>query len=148
MVKESAFQSRSCKRHGFDPWSKKIPRAVEQLSPSTMTEPVLQSPETLTTEAHVPWSVGSTRAAPAMRSPCTTARESPREKQPRSNKDTTQPKINKQNHFLNGWTYFYNVYKIFRKKKQFCFHCITAYLRKLSKKAQINTPTNTIQHFP
>ena len=55
MVKEITFQCRICKRHGFDPWSKKIPYAVEQLSPCTaITEPVLQSPETATTEAHVP----------------------------------------------------------------------------------------------
>ena len=32
--KESAFQ---CRGHGFDPWSGKIPHAVEQLSPSTTT---------------------------------------------------------------------------------------------------------------
>ena len=31
-----------CKRHGFDPWSGKIPHAADQLSPSTTTaEPVL-----------------------------------------------------------------------------------------------------------
>ncbi|XP_061006717.1 zinc finger protein 124-like [Dama dama] len=32
------------RRHGFDPWSGKIPRAREQLSPcATITEPVLTS---------------------------------------------------------------------------------------------------------
>ena len=37
--KESACQ---CRRHGFDPWSRKIPHALEQLSPcATATEPVL-----------------------------------------------------------------------------------------------------------
>ena len=37
--KESACQ---CRRHGFDPWSKKIPHAYKQLSPSTTPpEPVL-----------------------------------------------------------------------------------------------------------
>ena len=31
-----------CRRHGFDPWSRKIPHAVEQLSPCAKTiEPVL-----------------------------------------------------------------------------------------------------------
>ena len=31
-----------CRRHGFDPWSGKIPHAAEQLSPcATTTEPVL-----------------------------------------------------------------------------------------------------------
>ena len=37
--KESACQ---CRRHGFDPWCRKIPRSVEQLSPcDTTIEPVL-----------------------------------------------------------------------------------------------------------
>ena len=37
--KESTCQ---CRRHGFDPWSGKIARAVEQLSPcATTAEPVL-----------------------------------------------------------------------------------------------------------
>ena len=37
--KESAY---NCRRRGFDPWSGKIPQAVEQLSPSGKTaEPVL-----------------------------------------------------------------------------------------------------------
>ena len=41
--KESACQ---CGRHGFDPWSEKIPHATEQLSPCVTTiEAVLQSPE-------------------------------------------------------------------------------------------------------
>ena len=31
-----------CRGHGFEPWSRKIPHAVEQLSPcATTTEPVL-----------------------------------------------------------------------------------------------------------
>ena len=35
-----------CKRHKFDPWSRKIPHVQKQLSPNTTTiEPVLQSPE-------------------------------------------------------------------------------------------------------
>ena len=33
-----------CRRHGFDPWSRKIPQATEQLSwCATTTEPVLQA---------------------------------------------------------------------------------------------------------
>ena len=39
-----------CGRHGFDPWSEKIPHATERLSPRvTTTEPVLQSPGRATT---------------------------------------------------------------------------------------------------
>ena len=44
-----------CRGHWFDPWSRKIPPAVEQLSPSTTTaEPTRQDPRAATTEAHVP----------------------------------------------------------------------------------------------
>ena len=40
-----------CRRHGFKPWSRKIPQAKEQLSPCTTTvEPVLWSPGATTTE--------------------------------------------------------------------------------------------------
>ena len=40
--KESACQ---CRRHGFDPWFRKILHAVEQLSSrATTTEPVLYTP--------------------------------------------------------------------------------------------------------
>ena len=47
--KESACQRR---RHKFDPWSGKIPQAVDQLSLcATTVEPVLYSPGTTTTEA-------------------------------------------------------------------------------------------------
>ena len=49
---ESACQ---CRGHGFEPWSRKIPRAAEQLSPcTTTTEPELWSPRATTTEARVP----------------------------------------------------------------------------------------------
>ena len=42
--KESAWH---CKRHGFDPWSQKIPHAEQQLSPRPTTAgPVLSSPDT------------------------------------------------------------------------------------------------------
>ena len=41
-----------CRGHGFNPWSGKIPHAVEQLSPwATATEPVLESPGIGTTES-------------------------------------------------------------------------------------------------
>ena len=44
-----------CRRHRFDPWSGKIPHAVEQLSPrATITETVLESPGTTASEAHTP----------------------------------------------------------------------------------------------
>ena len=44
--KESTCQ---CRRHGFNPWSRKIPQAAEQLSSSTTTVgPVLSSPGNLT----------------------------------------------------------------------------------------------------
>ena len=44
-----------CRGHGFDSWFRKIPHAVEQLSPwATTTEPVLWSPRTTTAEARVP----------------------------------------------------------------------------------------------
>ena len=46
----------SCRwRHEFDPWSRKIPYAAEQLSLCTTTiEPALWSPGTANTEAHMP----------------------------------------------------------------------------------------------
>ena len=50
-VIESALQ---CRGHRFDPWSGKIPRAMEQLSShTTTTDPVLQSLRTAATEACV-----------------------------------------------------------------------------------------------
>ena len=40
-----------CRRQGFDPWSRKTPHAVEQLSLCiTTTEPLFSSPRTATTE--------------------------------------------------------------------------------------------------
>ena len=56
--KESACQ---CSRHEFDPWSRKIPHAVGQLTPcATATEPVLWSSGAATTESYMPWSPSST----------------------------------------------------------------------------------------
>ena len=48
--KESACQ---CRGHGFDPWSRKIPRAVEQLSPGARNLQ-LRSPCAATTDVHAP----------------------------------------------------------------------------------------------
>ena len=48
-----------CRRHGFDPWPRRSPRAEEQLSPCTAAaEPVLQRPGAATTESlpHNYWS--------------------------------------------------------------------------------------------
>ena len=50
--KDSACQ---WKRHGFDPWPRKIPHATEQLSLcATTIEPVLLNPLSRTTEARCP----------------------------------------------------------------------------------------------
>ena len=67
-----------CRRHGSDPWSRKIPHATEQLSPcATTTEPVLQSLGTAS-GACVPQSPCSPRReAAAGRSLCTATREQP-----------------------------------------------------------------------
>ena len=70
---------------GLEPWSGKIPHAVEQLSPcAATTEPVLWSLWATTTEptCHNYWSprtynLCSTREATAMRSLCTATKSSP-----------------------------------------------------------------------
>ena len=89
-----------CRGHRCEPWSGKIPHAMEQLSPcATTTEPVLLSPCTTTTEpmhprAHVPQILSpraatteacmpracapQQREATAMRSMHTAMRSSPR----------------------------------------------------------------------
>jgi len=54
--KESTCQ---CRAHRFDPWSRKIPPAAEQLSPcARTTDPGLESPEAPSTEpmCHNDWS--------------------------------------------------------------------------------------------
>ena len=49
---ESACQ---CRGHGFNPWSRKSPHSVEQLSPcATTTEPALYSPQATPTKTHMP----------------------------------------------------------------------------------------------
>ena len=67
---ESAFQ---CRGHRFNPWSNKIPHALEQVSPwATTTEPtVLQLPKPVCLEPC------STRETAAMRSLCTTMKSTP-----------------------------------------------------------------------
>ena len=103
-VKESAYQ---CRRHRFNPWSRKNPHAKEQRSPcARTTEPVpgvheaqLPSPWATTTEAQARWSPYSTREATATRSPLPATKSSPHlpqlEKSPCSNKDPAPPKVNK-----------------------------------------------------
>ena len=72
--KESTCQ---CRRH-FNPWSRKIPRATQQLSLCTTTiKPVLSCPGTATTEVHVPYSLCSaTTESTAMESPHTAMKSS------------------------------------------------------------------------
>ena len=98
--KESACR---CRRHGFDPWSGKIPHTTEQLSPCTTNywacalEPGncnswnLSSLDRLCAQQEKPpqWE------ASTVRSLCTASREYPplskQEKTPSSNKDAAQP---------------------------------------------------------
>ena len=70
--KESIYQSR---RHGFDPWSRRTPHAVEQLSPcATALEPGIRNYWTwvATTDEQVPWSLCSVPGEA-----CTATREPP-----------------------------------------------------------------------
>jgi len=60
--KEPACQ---CRRRMLNPWSRRIPHAVEQLSPCAATiEPVLQSLGTATTEATLPRTHAQQREKP------------------------------------------------------------------------------------
>ena len=72
---ESACQ---CRGHGFEPWSRKIPHAAEQLSPcAIITEPMCHNYWSL----HA-WSLCSTaREATAMRGPSPATKSSPRSPQ-------------------------------------------------------------------
>ena len=59
---ESACQ---CRRHGFRPWSGRIPHAAEQLGLcATAAEPVLWSPQFTTTEALAPGARALQRGRP------------------------------------------------------------------------------------
>ena len=68
---ESACQ---CRGHGFEPWSGRIPHAVEQLGPcATATEAALWSPRATTAEpvchnywARVPWLLRPARLEPVL----------------------------------------------------------------------------------
>ena len=109
-----------CRRHGFDPWSRKIPHAAEQLGPGTTTiEPGPQTLGATTTESlATTTSLAVTTAACVLQSPCSATREaaaiSPRtitreqslitatRESPHSNEDPVQPKINKSNYFLSS----------------------------------------------
>ena len=100
--KEVACQRR---RHGFDPWSRKIPHASEQLGHAQLLslcsragEPQLLSPCAATTEAQAPRA-----GAPQQEKPPQWEAHSPQpessphlpqlEKSPHGNKDPAQPKI-------------------------------------------------------
>ena len=102
---EFALQCKGCQ---FDPWSSKIPHAVEQLNPVPQLlrprfrtrELQLQSPPKVTTEACVPRACALQQEKPLRREarhhnkkwfPLATTRESPRA----APKDTAQPKVNK-----------------------------------------------------
>ena len=79
-MQESSSQ---CRRHRFDPWSRKMTHAAKQLGLCGKTiEPVLWSlratsmrPWATTTEACAPWSPCSATDTTAMRSPLTKTRE-------------------------------------------------------------------------
>ena len=97
--KESAYQ---CRRHRFDPWSVKIPHAIEQLRPwATTAELVLeprihhQSPSGAAAKACTPWSLSTAREATSVRSSCTAtgvaAAHHGWRRAPHSNKTPAQP---------------------------------------------------------
>ena len=96
-----------CRRHGLDPWSWRIPHAVEQLNQcTTATECVLQSPGVPTTEpaCYSYWSPcaqgprSAAREAAARGGPHTATREQPllsaARESPCSNEDPALPQIN------------------------------------------------------
>ena len=121
-------------RHGFNPWSRKNPQAMGQLSPCiTATKTVLQSLGAKTTEAGMPQSLCSaTGEITTTRSPSSAWREQPcwpqLEKGPRSNRDPAQPKlINKKTPsalFKNLFhvTHLSNLEKKKKKRAQAGYH--------------------------
>ena len=96
--KESACQCRGC---GFDPWSRTIPQAAEQLGPcATSHWACALSPGAATPAAHAPESRALQQEMPPQWEACVPQPErsphSPKlEESLRSNKDPAQPKINK-----------------------------------------------------
>ena len=109
--KESTCQ---CRRHRFDPWSRKISHAGEQLGLcTTVIAPILWSLGAATTEstrynswsphtrAHAPQEKPLQQEALALQLECSPC--SPQlEKSLCSNKDPAQPKINFRNVFLKN----------------------------------------------
>ena len=94
-----------CRRHGFNPWSGRIPHALDQLNLcTTTTEPVLLCLRAATTELmhhnyKSPRSpCSATREPTIMRSQCISMKSGhclQLEKGPYSNEDPTEWKINK-----------------------------------------------------
>ena len=73
--KESTCQ---CRRRGFDPLSRKIPHAAEQLSPyATTIGPVVQSLGTITTEPTCPRACAPQQEKPPQEKPVHTYRVAP-----------------------------------------------------------------------
>ena len=90
-----------CRRRGLKPWSRKTPRALDQLSPCTTTsEPMLGRPGRAATEPTCPRARASRQeklppsgacTPPLERSPCSLQPERSR----CSDEDPAQPEINK-----------------------------------------------------
>ena len=102
-VKGSAWQ---CRRHRFDPWSRKTPHAAEQLSPHHNYWACALEAKSCNYWVLEPWSVCSTREATATRSLCITAREGPlltatKESPLAATKTSARPKINKEIIIIN-----------------------------------------------
>jgi len=77
------------KGHLFNPWSGKIPPALEQLSPcTTTTEPALQGPGAAATAAHRPGACAPPQEKPAQGEACTQQLEKP----VHSSQEPRQPK--------------------------------------------------------
>ena len=92
--KESAYQ---CRRYRFDPRSRKIPHATEQLSPCTTTvEACAPRAHDLQQEKPLQWEICTLQLGSNPRRPQL-------KKSLRSNKDPAQPKIKKENYFLNNF---------------------------------------------
>ena len=71
---ESAYQ---CRRCGFNPWSGKIPHAVEQLSPCTTTKACAPELGRRNCWAHSPYSLCSIAREATTSGLCTATREEP-----------------------------------------------------------------------
>ena len=92
-----------CRRHRFNPWSGKIPRAAWQLGPwATTTEPVLWSwePSYRSPSAQCPWS--ATREATTVSSPHRAPSPQHLEEVPAQQWRPSTAKHNKQNYLKKG----------------------------------------------